>query len=75
MAAKLAAGISDQGYVCILITTEGAQRRRAKYGLLSSVASGPWSAGQNNRNANIAIGPERIEQNCIIAAPHSHVDA
>ena len=28
----------------------------------------------NNRNANIAIGPERIEQNRIIAAQHSHVD-
>jgi hypothetical protein len=28
----------------------------------------------NNRNANIAIGPGRIEQNCIIAAPHSHID-
>ena len=29
----------------------------------------------NKRNANIAIGPGRIEQNCIIAAPHSHIDA
>jgi hypothetical protein len=28
----------------------------------------------NNRNANIAIGPKRIEQNRIIAAQHSHVD-
>ena len=28
----------------------------------------------NNRNANIAIGPERIEQNSIITAQHSHVD-
>jgi hypothetical protein len=29
----------------------------------------------NNRNSNIAICPRRIEQNCIIAAPHSHIDA
>ena len=28
----------------------------------------------NNRDANIPIGPERIEQNRIIAAQHSHVD-
>jgi hypothetical protein len=28
----------------------------------------------NNRNADIAIGAERIEQNRIIAAQHSHVD-
>jgi hypothetical protein len=28
----------------------------------------------NNRNADVAIGAERIEQNRIIAAQHSHVD-
>jgi hypothetical protein len=29
----------------------------------------------NNRNADIAIGAERIEQNCIIAAQHSHINS
>src|SRR5580658_9980752 len=59
---------SCSGNFLVMISAIGNARERVR-------AHRPPSAGQNNRNANIAVGPGRIEQNCIITAPHPHIDA